>query len=816
MTPANSLRLLVATLLGCVCLGAGPAPAASLEVFPREVELSTARDRQRLVVQLVGDDGVTRDVSAEAAVAPASDAVAAWEGGALAPRGDGATVARVSFEGLEAEVAVRVADAGQTPPVSLRRDVQPILMKAGCNAGRCHGAARGKDGFQLSLFGFDPVGDHRRLTTELPGRRVNAARPEASLLVTKAVGLAPHSGGKRFAEDHPWRDDVVRWIEEGAADDPGAPEVVRLEVFPPAAVLPAGGSGGADPTQRLVVRAVYADGTDRDVTDLAVYLSNNDGTAKVSPTGEVRGGARGEAFVMARYATHTEGMRVVVAPAEPVDDTAWPEPAGEVDRLIHAKLRRLRVSPAPPCDDERFLRRVSIDLTGLTPTAERHAAFVADSRPDKRERLVEELLATDDFVDLWAMRFGELLKIRTSNQVSYKALLGFHNWVRDRVARGEPLDRMLAEVLTATGGTFDSPPTNFFQIEANTQLLAENVAQSYLGARVQCAQCHNHPFDRWTTDDYYGFAAFFSQVGFKQSADPREFVVYNRGEGEAKSIVDGRAVPPKPLGAPATPVGDRDRRAALAEWIVSDENPAFSRNLANVVWAHHFGRGIVEPVDDVRISNPPTNPELLDYLAGRLRESGYDLRALVREIVLSSAYQASTACEEQDAAAQVVAAANFAHAQVRRMRAEALLDSVSLVTGSVDRFPRLPIGARSIEIADGAVSNYFLTTFGRAPRDTVCACEVDSQPTLSQAFHLLNGEATNAKVVDGALVPRLLDAGQTPAEVIERLHVLCYARRPRDEEAARLLASVDPGAPAESLEDVFWALLNSKEFLFNH
>lgn len=789
-------------------LAATTASAAELSIFPDEIELSGKRDFQSFVVQLTEDDGTTRDVTDSVDASIQGDAAVALEGSIARPVADGDARLVVSYRDLEATSATSVQYADVDPPLSFRLDVMPVLMKGGCNAGRCHGAARGKDGFHLSLFGYDADGDYFRLTREMSGRRLNLARPEASLLLTKATGSAPHTGGERFAAESEHYQTLLRWIREGAADDADdVAEPIGIEISPPESILV-----GPDLRQQLTVRAKYSDGTDRDVTRLAVFLSNNDNSAEVSDEGLIVSGARGEAFVMARFATFTEGVRVIVLPADGGPEFTEPKPVGEIDALVWEKLRKLQIQPSDPCTDEEFLRRICLDLTGLTPTYEQYESFVGDSSSDKRAALIDQLLDSDAFVDVWAMRLGEMLRIRTDNQVSYKALVGFHNWVRDQLLAEQPLDQLFADVLRATGGTFDAPATNFFQIEANTLQIAENVAQTYMGVRVQCAQCHNHPFDRWTMDDYYGFAAFFSQVGFKQSHDPREFIVYDASQGEVRHVVTGEAAEPKFLGGDAADVTARSRREALADWITSPENPQFARNLSNVIWAHHFGRGVVDPVDDVRISNPPSNPELLEVLGRRLADSGFQLKSLVREICNSQTYQRSTRPNDSNRDDLT----NFSRGQVRRIRAEAMLDSISRITETEDRFPRLPAGARAAQIADGAVSNYFLSTFGRAPRETVCSCEVDVEPNLSQAFHLLNGDTTNNKIVEGGVVRRMLDAGRSSAEVIEHLYISCYSRRPSESELSELLAALDQDDPATALEDVFWALLNSKEFIFNH
>ncbi|MEO1497385.1 MAG: DUF1549 domain-containing protein [Planctomycetota bacterium] len=781
---------------------------SELRVYPQVVDLTGSRDYQRVVVQQVLPSGETRDVTARCAIEPKDAAIAASEGNVILPLSDGETALGLRFESYEFELPVRVQGATDDPTLSLRRDVMPIFMKAGCNSGRCHGAARGQEGFRLSLFGFDPAGDHFNLTRELPGRRIDLGSPKQSLLLTKALGESPHGGGERFTDDSKSYAILRRWIEEGTEDDAaGTPQPVGIAVLPTEAVLV-----GEEAAQQLVVVATYDDGSTRDVTDWAVYLSNNDNAAEVSETGKLVAANRGEAFVMARFATFTEGVPVIVLPSDVSASPEMPEPHGEVDLAVHKKLRKLRIAPSAICDDEEFLRRVYLDLTGLTPTVDERERFLASASPTRRSDLIDELLETEAFTDVWTMRLGELFKIRTSNQVSYKALLGFHNWVREQVAENQPLDRLFADVLSSSGGTFDTPPTNYFQMEANTIQIAENVAQSYVGMRIQCAQCHNHPFDRWTVDDYYGFASFFSQVSFKQSTDPREFIVYDSGKGELDHIVTGEPAEPTYLGGGKADLSDRNRREALAAWIVSNENRAFARNVANIVWSHHFGRGVVEPVDDVRISNPPSNGPLLELLTDVLIDCGYDLRELVSTICNSRTYQLSTRANptnENDLA-------YFSRAQVRRLRAETLLDSISQVTETSNRFPRLPAGARAVQIADGAASNYFLTTFGRAPRETVCACEVDMEPNLSQTFHLLNGETTNKKVSEGGVVRRLLDDGADVAVVIEHLYLRCYSRRPTPSEGGQLLDSVDPDDIEGSLNDIFWALLNSKEFIFNH
>lgn len=776
-------------------------------MFPPTVQLDDANDTQRLVARVLTSDGLTSDVASEAAWSSGDESIAVVHDGVVRPVANGRTVVAVALGGRRVEIPVEVREAGMRRPISFRDDVMPVLTRAGCNTGSCHGSARGQDGFHLSLFGFDPAGDHFAITRELPGRRIDLARVEQSLLLRKATGAVPHTGGSRFSPHSDSYETIRRWLLAGAPNDTAsAPRVTRVELYPQDNVLAAG-----DGSQRLCVRAHYSNGTDRDVTTLAVLLSNNATSAAVDGAGVVHAGQRGEAQITARFDAYTVGTQVIVVPAD-APRAALPVANNYIDRLVFDKLAKLRITPSPLCSDEDFLRRVHIDIIGRLPTVEEYQAFMADTSPDKRARLVDALLERKEFVDLWVMKWAERLAIRSSQQISYKAMLLYYEWLAARIAGGVPFDRIVCELLEANGGTFTNPATNFFQQERDPRKLSENVAQTFLGIRLQCAQCHNHPFDRWTMDDYYGLAAFFAQVGRKQAEDPRETVVFNSRSGEVHHPVGGAVVAPKPLGAPVPDLAGRDRRAVLAEWITAPDNPFFARNVANFIWAHYFGRGIVEPADDMRVSNPPSNPHLLDALAAHLVEYDYDFKRLVRDICTSRTYQLDTRTNATNA--QDVR--NFSHASVRRIRAEVLLDCISQVTQTRDKFHGLPLGARAVQIADGRTSTYFLTTFGRAPRKTVCTCEVRTEPNLSQALHLINGATVHDKIRQGARVRRALEAGQTPGEIVESLYIACLSRRASDQEVARLLALIGDQDIASALQDCFWALLNSKEFSLNH
>jgi hypothetical protein len=819
--------ILVAGLFGAVVgtsrlFGAGsianpkppaqPAPQSALSVFPTEITLTGSRATQAIVCKFTQPDGVTRDVTSQASFTLADPKLARIEGNVIKPLADGHTDLLVKTPQGQEKIALTIKDATVDKPVSFKLDVMPIFMRSGCNVGGCHGAARGKDGFRISLFGFDPDGDYNRLTREQPTRRINLALPRESLLLQKATGAVPHTGGKKIEADSVYYNTVLRWLEAGAPMDP--PDVAKatsLELLPHQLVLEEGTK------QQLVARAKYSDGTERDVTNLAVFLSNNDNSATVTPDGLVTAGKRGEAFVMARFATFTVGTQVIVIPKNL--KYSWPQTPENnyVDSLVNAKLQKMRILPSGLCSDEVFLRRAFIDIVGLLPTVEEHDRFISDQDPKKREKLVDELLTRKEFVQIWVMKWAELLQIRSDggNQtLSYKSALRYYEWLEDKIAHNVPFDQIVQQLLASQGGSFKNPETNYYNVERDTLKIAENTAQVFMGMRIQCSQCHNHPFDRWTLDDYYGFASFFAQIGRKQGEDPREIIVSNSGGGEVNHPIPGRKVQPKFLGAEFPEVKNKDRREVLAKWIASPENPYFAKNLANIVWAHFLGRGIIDPVDDVRISNPSVNPELLDTLGSKFTEYHYDFKRLVRDICTSRTYQLATEANETNASDE----RNFSHGAIRRVRAEVLLDMICQSTETHEKFRGLPMGSRAVEIADGSTTSYFLTTFGRATRETVCSCEVSMQPNLSQALTLINGDVVQGKIRNGNLVGKMLAEKKTPEQIIIELYARCLGRTPGDAEKKQLLGLIGekPEEQQKGLEDLFWALLNSQEFMFNH
>ncbi len=785
--------------------------AQTFEVFPAEVNLKFLRDRQSLVCRFTEANGVHRNVTTEAKFALVDAALAKVENGAVLPLADGATVLKVEYQGQTVEVPVKVETVKEDPAVSFRNDVMPVFMRNGCNSGGCHGASRGKDGFRLSLFGYNPEGDYFNLTREQIGRRINLALPEASMLLTKCDGEAPHTGGKLFAKESESYQNILRWLEAGALNDPkDIGEPTSIEILPKQLLLES-----PDQKFRITVRAHYGDGTDRDVTSMALFLSSNDGSAKIDKEGVITTGQRGEAFVMARYHTYTVGTQVIVIPKGLQYEKPKIEEWNYVDGLVNAKLDKLRMLPSGLCDDETFLRRASIDITGTLPPAADIKAFVDSKEPAKRAAKVDELLGRKEFVDIWALKWSELLQVRTdqnNNQGGYKAVLSYYNWIRERLEKNVPINEIARELISASGSNFENPAANYYQLETDPLKLAEDTAQAFFGTRIQCAQCHNHPFDRWTMADYRGFVAFFTQVGRKTGEDPREKIIFNSGGGDSKHPVTGEVIAPKFLGEDRPDTTGKDRRLILADWVASPKNPFFPRHIGNLVWAQYMGRGIVEPVDDSRISNPPSNPELMDALAAKLIEYNYDLRHIVRDVCNSATYQRTTRPNDSNALDE----RNFAKATIRRMRAEVMLDCISQVTETKDKYKGLPLGARAVQIADGKTSSYFLTTFGRSDREAICSRELVG-PTLSQALHMLNGDTVEGKIASGGVVQKLIKSNLTPREITSDLYLRCFGRAPSEPELHKLEEhwGVTEEQP-KVYTDIFWALLNAKEFMFNH
>lgn len=708
-------------------------------------------------------------------------------------------------------------------PVSLADDVVPILTKAGCNMGACHAkAGGGQNGFQLSLLGFEPAEDLDHLLKEARGRRVSTAAPERSLLLLKATAAVPHGGGQRLAPGSEAHEALVRWIREGAGDA-ARPELVSLEVEPSTATVPPGGEA----TLRAIAR--YADGTARDVTALALFESTDRARAEADGDGHVRvADLPGSAAVMVRF----RGRVAVATLTVPREGGAGelPEPRGFVDTLVFDRCRAVGIPVSPECDDATFLRRVTLDVTGAIPTVAEAEAFLADPSPDKRARLVDALLASPGYADWFANKWTALLKNRRDDASDTVSNFAFHSWVRDGLLANKPYDRFVRELLGATGTIVENPPVAWYKRVKEPKDQIEDVAQLFLGVRIGCAQCHHHPFERWSQDDYHGLAAYFSQVGRRPTSTRGEDSLFHtRGVAGAVNPRTGTRLPPRALGFEEPPIpADDDPRLRLADWLVRPDNPFFARAVVNRYWKHFFGRGLVEPEDDIRDTNPPVNPQLLDALATHFRESGFDLKALVRTIVLSRTYQTSAFPLPGNADDD----RHFSRFLPRRLPAEVLLDAIDRVTGATTTFPNLPPGTRAVALPDTSYtrSSAFLQVFGRPEGQSVCECERVQSSSLAQSLHLLSAADVKGKfAVDGGRADRLARGDSPDDSVVREVFLAAFSRLPTDEESIMARAVIAeartgpggetlpaPHARRENLEDLLWALVNSKEFLFNH
>ena len=727
-----------------------------------------------------------------------------------------------------APVATPALAASLVPPeraVSFTADVVPILTKAGCNMGACHAkAGGGQNGFQLSLLGFQPDEDYDHLLKEARGRRVSTAAPEQSLLLLKATASVPHGGGQRIAPGSDAHRVLLRWIGEGAGLGPGdLPALDRLIVEPAGVTLAPGGSQGL----RAIAR--HVDGSTRDVTALALYESNDRARAEVDSAGLVTvGSIPGTAAVMVRF----QGQVAVATCTVPHGPSLaeLPTPRNFIDEHVFERCRAVGVPLSPECDDATFLRRVSLDVTGSIPTAAEAEAFRADSAPDKRERLVDRLLASPGYADWFANKWTALLKNRRDDASDTVSNFAFHSWVRDSLLANKPYDRFVRELLAATGTIVENPPVAWYKRVKEPKDQIEDVAQLFLGVRIGCAQCHHHPFERWSQDDYHGLAAYFSQVGRRSTSTRGEDLIFHkRGVAAAVNPKTTAKISPSALGTPEGPIpADEDPRLRLADWLVRPDNPFFARALVNRYWKHFLGRGLVEPEDDLRDTNPPTNPALLDALAEHFRQSKFDLKALVRTIVLSRTYQTSTV----PLAGNAADLQHFSHFLPRRLPAEVLLDSIDAVTGSSTTFANLPAGTRAIALPDTSYnrSSPFLQVFGRPDGQSVCECERVQSSSLSQSLHLLSAADIKGKLsADGGRADRLSKDERPDPEKIREVFLATFARLPTDAEMAQAVGVIaeprtspegqplpDPQARRENLEDLLWALLNAKEFLFNH
>ena len=820
----------------------GLTAAESLVVLPAEFTLSGSEARQRILVQTLADGRVVGQVVDGVTMSSSDEKVAKIEDGFVVPIGNGQVTITAKVGGQTATATVVVEKFEQPHSWSFRNHVQPVLSKSGCNMGSCHGALAGKGGFKLTLRGYDPDADFRTLTRQARGRRVVPSDPGRSLMLTKPSGAIPHKGGLRFDVDSIEYRVIAEWIGAGhPAPSDDDPRLKRLEILPAASQQKKGAG------QQLVVRGHFSDGHVEDVTRWCKFTSANATVASVDDRGFVKIIGSGEGAINAWYLSQNV-IATVSSPYEtPVDAAIFAnaERSNFIDDQVLAKLKSLNIPPSPRCSDSEFLRRAFLDTIGVLPTADEVRSFLADESPDKRDRLVDQLLTRSEFVDYWSYKWSDLLLL-SGEKLRPQALKSFYAFIRQNVADNTPWDEFVRQIVVSRGSTFDNGAANYYSLHQDPLDMAETTSMAFLGMSIQCARCHDHPLEKWTNNDYYGFASLFARVRGKgwggdfRSGDGHR-VIFLDDESELLQPRTGKPQPPKPLdGQPLTFESVEDRRLAVASWLTSPQNPYFSRAIVNRVWANFFGIGLVEKVDDLRLTNPPSNPELLSALAAFLtdgdttlarsasegspasatapslsRRASFDLKKLMRLILTSQTYQRSSQATKGNEPDERF----YSRYYPKRLKAEVLLDIMSQVTASPTAFKDFPAGTRAMQLPDANIASEFLKTFGRPERILTCECERSDEPSMTQILHILNGETLIQKLEskDNRL-SKQLEANVAPEQLAEELFLAALSRFPTDRERQKMSEIMSVASPEErrqAVEDLYWSVLSSKEFLFN-
>jgi hypothetical protein len=792
-------------------------PVRTLLVLPQKIELSTTAARQRLLAQFQAEDKFFSQATA-ATFRSSDEKIVRVENGYAVPvaNGEAEIIAQVGEQTARAKVVVSRQD--QPFQWSFRNHVESVLSKQGCNGGACHGARAGQKGFRLALFGFDVEADYNYLTRQAGGRRILPSDPGRSLLLTKPTGLLPHKGGVRLDAASPEYRVLAEWI---AAGTPGPqhddPQITCLEVLPPHSIQQRGAE------QQLVVLAHFSDGHTEDATRWAKYTVTNSAVASVDGEGRVKINGSGESAVNVWYLNLTTNA-FVSAPYEfnlPAETFAKLERHNFIDDLVNAKLTALRLPASPPCDDATFIRRVFLDTTGTLPKVEEVTAFLANSAPDKRNQLIESLLARPEFVDYWTYKWADLLLINGA-RLRPAAVKAFHGWLRASVAENKPWDRLVTEIVTASGNTLEQGAANFYSLHKEPEEISETIAQAFLGLSINCAKCHNHPLEKWTNDQYYGMANMFSRVRAKGwGGDVRngdgQRSIFSETSGELLQPSRGLPQPPRPLdGEPLAFEDPQDRRIPLAAWLTSPKNPYFARAITNRVWANYFGVGLVEKVDDLRSSNPASNEALLAACSQYLIEHKFDLKSLMRVMLQSAAYQRSSETTPENK----IDTLHYSHYFPRRLKAEVLLDAFSQVTEVPTPFKDQPTGTRALQLSDVSIASYFLDTFGRPEREITCDCERTDEPNIPQVLHLYNGNTMSDKLqAKAGRIARTSKPEVPVAQVIDELFLAALARYPTEKERQSLHEILNATTEQDrrvTIEDFYWSLLTSREFMFQH
>ena len=770
--------------------------------------------RQQLFVTGVYSSGQLRDYTRKVSFASEPAGIVAIDPqGMLTPVADGvATVHAVDPAGTKASLKVTVMGLANEVPINFTNQIVPIFTKLGCNGGGCHGKSSGQNGFKLSLLGFYPDEDYEFLVKEAKGRRLSVSSPSQSLLLNKAIGKSPHGGGKRMEQDSYEFRIVARWIEQGMPyGSEKDPVVVGIKCLPEGRIM----DRGAD--QQMTTMAVYSDGTTEDVTQMALYEPNDTEMAEVTTAGLVKTlDLSGEVAVMARYQGQVSTFRATVPLGAELG--ALPAEKNFIDTAVFNKLKLLGIPPSQLADDATYIRRVTIDITGRLPTEQEVRDFVASTDSNKRDALVDRLVDSPEYADLFANKWNMVLRNKRKQPTDTRGTYEFYNWIRDSLYENRPYDQMVREVLTAAGDVTTNPTVTWYREVAQVNEQVEDAAQLFLGLRIQCARCHHHPFEKWSQDDYYGFSAFFSRVGRKNGANPREQrIFHNDGQASATNPRSNKALKPTGLGAPALDIAaDRDPRHYLVDWMAAKENKFFAYSLVNRYWKHFFDRGIVEPEDDMRETNPPSNPELIKALANYFIESGFDLKQLVRTICKSTTYQLSSLPNDYNLKDKQ----NFSRYYPRRLKAEVLYDGLHQVTATTQSYSGLPEGTSAMQLPDPTVGPYFLKVFGQPQADTACECERSQEANLAQSLHLLNSSEVQGKISNASGRSAILtnDKDRTDEQKIQELYRWVYSRNADAEEMQIALGHLKKHEQNKKVawEDIIWALINTKEFLFNH
>ena len=801
-------------------------------VLPTKFTLDGENAEQHLLVEKLKDgefignllDGVTLDSS--------NPNVVVIEENIARPvaNGQATIIAMVAGEQFKADAAV--VGMEQPSPRSFRNDVLPVFAKVGCNMGSCHGALAGKGGFKLSLRGYNPSGDYARIVQEARGRRIERLDPGRSLILAKPSGAIPHKGGLRFEVDSPEYRAIAEWVAQGAPPPKTTdPKVDHLEILPQRMLLT------PETEQQIIVQAYYTDGRVRDVTRWAKYESTDTAVASIDQQGSIRVMGHGVCAVTTWFDSKISIARLTVPYDNEVDEQLFVAEKDSdcfIDRLVIDRLAQLHLAPSPPADDPTFIRRVYLDTIGTLPLAGEVRRFLADESPDKRTSLIDELFSRPEFIDYWAYKWSDVLLVN-GQLLRPNAVKAYYLWIREQVEKNTPWDEFARQILTAQGDAFENGATNFYALHQDAESMTENACQAFLGLSIGCAKCHNHPLEKWTNDQYYAMANLFARVkakgwGGDARAGEGERTVYAATRGDLLQPSSGKPQPPTPLdGEPLDIDWSGDRRSPLADWLTSTENPYFARAIVNRVWANFFGVGLVEQVDDLRVTNPASNEKLLAATAEFLVENDFDLQVLMKEILRSRTYQRSSQPLPENSEDKRF----YSRYYPRRMPAEVLLDAISQVTNVPSEFTEIsfpstdkydtefyPKGTRALELYDSAVLSHFLKSFGRNSRTITCECERTDTPSIVQVLHISNGDTINKKLsTEGNRVDALLDAGLADQQLVEQAYIFALARQPTADELSQLMPLISEVSSDEKrvvLEDFFWGILSSREFLFNH